>query len=200
MPATTAAGAPEASMNASTPNRRRLSTVGSSTAVAPNVRACLRRDSSGSLTDDFGRAVGAGELSHHDADRSRTGDRAPATRRRRLPCEPRRCRPTTAHTARRRRRRPCRAPGGRTPRRWSRNRTARRRPAGWRRTACAGTGCSGRAGSPRCRDRAAAVRSTPADRCARGRPTRRRRRSSPPLRGRAPTAASTTKLPTRPCR
>ncbi len=36
-------------------------------------------------------------------------------------------------------------------------------------------------------DRAAEVRSTPADRCARCRPTRRRRRSSPPLRGRAPT-------------
>ena len=158
--------------------------------VAPN-RACLRsrRDSSGSVTTISDGAVGAGELHDHDADRSGTGDEHAATRRRCLALRTRgdadRQRlaqrgGVVGHGVRHRM--------GELPRRWSRSRTARRRPAGSRRSACAGTGCSRRGGSPRCRGRAAGVRSTPVDRCATGRPIRRRRRSSPPLRGRAPTA------------
>ena len=81
-----------------------------------------------------------------------------------------------------------RVSGGRTPRRWSRTRRTPRRPAGWRRTACAGTGCSARAGTRRCRDRAVAVRWTPADRRATGRTVRRPRRSCPPPRVRGPGA------------
>ena len=173
-------------MNASKPEPS-SSTVGSSAIVAPDVRCLVAARLVRVGHDDVSRAVGACELDHHDADRSRTGDE---------------------HA------RPSADAGFANRRDADRQRFAQRggvigdgvrHGVGERRTdgdviaerpvdrrgaeephvrAQVVVPAAGLRSYP---GRGAEVRSTRADRCARCRPTRRRRRSSLPLRGRAPT-------------
>ncbi len=173
-------------MNASTSRSAIASAVGIDASVAPNRRRLSVARLVGIGHEDLGRAVGAGDLSHDDADRSGSGDEHAATRRPTPPCAARRCPPTAARTTPRHRRRPRRAPDGRRPRRSSRSRRARRHRWGARRTACAGTGCSRRSGLGAVRVGMLRLDGHPLSDPRSGRHRHRRRRSCPPLRGRAP--------------